>query len=843
VTGRASLPARFRPEFLLLAALFVVLGVLRINDLFLYTPDGARYLVWGNSIAHGEGYVDDTQPEPLRFVIHAPLYPALLAPVELFFPMNVAGAKAWTLLWGLLALGLLYLWLYRLSGRAPAFAGALMLALNPGFVVYSTEVMSEAPFIAFLLAALLLAGKALDGSGLSRAEWLALLAVTSTIGLLREVGAAVTLCVAVALWKPARPRAVAVLIGAAACLGGWYLRNSVLVGAPAGSPGSNLSLAFAQAAGGTGSPALTDFTARTMSGIGAYAAHLAGMAFYPLYGAQHTLLLGAPVAVPEPLRWCAIVLFGGLIAAGAVRGARQGGAGLLTVAAGVALLTAAAVYPVRDVRFVLPVFPLAIAWIVSVVADVREPGRSEGGGPGRGRVAALFAVAAVAVVPNVPALAEIVTLNLRYLRDPIGLDASFAARDEAPRYYGRPWSSAGEWIAGHLGADAVLATPAKELAVVSGGRKVLELDPGVPQAAFERLLRANRVTHILAPARWADVRVYEPLMERSRRVTFSPVFDAAGLRLYAVGWRPFAGGKPEGPGRPTDGDDAGVTDGTGGGTAGGAASGAAGVLRSARSAIAAGRPSEALSLLDSASALPGGRADVLYESIVAAAMAGDPGRAAAAYSELSGLPQAGSYLFAAGTHLRLASEAAAIDTLPPGGERTMRTLDASRAWWELGYYRHALRLLGPVASADSSFFVGHLWNFHFNFQMGDTAAARRSLASLDRIDSSNSLVRNFHRLMVMRREVAAAEPSPRRAALRLGMAEIYRDIELFDEAFDEGGEAFREDTASAATARFLGELSASRGYPRLALPYYRDAARLDPGDAASGAIADSLARR
>ncbi|MCU0411545.1 MAG: hypothetical protein MUF82_03300 [Bacteroidetes bacterium] len=43
-----------RTHGLLLAvlAIFFVLGLLRVNDLSLYT-DSSRYLIWGNSIAHG----------------------------------------------------------------------------------------------------------------------------------------------------------------------------------------------------------------------------------------------------------------------------------------------------------------------------------------------------------------------------------------------------------------------------------------------------------------------------------------------------------------------------------------------------------------------------------------------------------------------------------------------------------------------------------------------------------------------------------------------------------------------------------------------------------------------
>src|SRR5260221_712085 len=69
-----------------ICAVFFAGGLLRLNDLSAYPPDSCRYLIWGNSLAHGAGFVDATQPVPDRFVVHAPLYALLIVPAELFFP-------------------------------------------------------------------------------------------------------------------------------------------------------------------------------------------------------------------------------------------------------------------------------------------------------------------------------------------------------------------------------------------------------------------------------------------------------------------------------------------------------------------------------------------------------------------------------------------------------------------------------------------------------------------------------------------------------------------------------------------------------------------------------------
>src|ERR1051325_8149936 len=97
----------------LICIVFLVAGILRLNELSLYTPDSARYLIWGNSLAHGHGILDYTLPVPDRFVVHMPLFAAILAPIEMLFPSSFVAAKVWTLVWGLISVLLFYLWLAR----------------------------------------------------------------------------------------------------------------------------------------------------------------------------------------------------------------------------------------------------------------------------------------------------------------------------------------------------------------------------------------------------------------------------------------------------------------------------------------------------------------------------------------------------------------------------------------------------------------------------------------------------------------------------------------------------------------------------------------------------------
>lgn len=334
----------------------------------------------------------------------------------------------------------------------------------------------------------------------------------------------------------------------------------------------------------------------------------------------------------------------------------------------------------------------------------------------------------------------------------------------------------------------------------------MELDPGLTQSLFERLLRINGVTHLLAPVRWRDMKVYEFLMRESRRLGFEEVFAVSNLHVMKI--VPAAQAEERAPS---------------------AGSGAADLLRSARKAIRAGDYARALDLLSEASDSARSYPEIRYQTVIADAMAGDAEAASAEFERLMALPQVASYIFPARYYLSLMKEDLTVRALPAGPERSMRTLDLSRKYWDNGYIFKAREMLTSEMRVDSEFFVGYLWAFHFNFQTGRSGQASYFLGRLDSIDSTNSLVQNFHKLTGLRREVLALPPSPERAAVRLRMAAIYRDIELFDEAYDEGEAAAAEDPGSDAPLLFLADLYNRQGYGRRALSIYTAIETL-PGD-------------
>jgi 4-amino-4-deoxy-L-arabinose transferase-like glycosyltransferase/tetratricopeptide (TPR) repeat protein len=803
--------------FFLIAVLFLFAGALRLNDISLYTPDSARYVIWGNSIASGKGFFDDTQPEGHAFVFHAPLYPVLIAPVELIFPLDVEPVKSVTLLWGLAALCLFYFWVHRLIGRSAALAGAAVMALNPMFLVYSTEVLSEVPFIAFTLIALTLLTGMEKGDEPGRGRWWALVVTTASLGLLREVGVLLWLVVCAYLFGRAWKQGAVVLVAGVVALGGWYLRNAMMVGAPTGSPGGNAGLVFTHLLTDPEGPFLAELTARLSLNLSSYLPSAAGMLFFPLSGGDTLSLLPDGYAFSGGVRLTVICLASAAIAAGMVRAVRSGWGGRSLVASWFALLLAASVYPVLDTRFLFPLLPFSLYFAL----DGIRAGVATAGGGKRLAASALLSAGILVAGPNLPVLAGLIDLNMRYRADPSGEAADGAGESVLPAYYTRPWGVLKNRLALLPDSAAVMATPAKDLALVSGGRKVLELDPGVTQTIFDRLLRVNDVGYLLDPLRWGDLRVYEFLMNESRRFDFQEVVRAGDLHVMKVTPRPFKRDDFSPP-PPVPGG------------------GAESLLRRARASIRRGECAPALDDLRAAARIEPDRAEISYQAIVASAMTGDTVRAREEFRRLLSMRQAGSYLASSRYHLYLMDLLISASGLPPGQDRVTRMYDLGRRYWDHGYYRMARELLNAEMSRDSSFFVGHLWAFHFNFQMGDTATAKAFLGRLDAIDSTNSLVRNFHTLMDLGRRVRALGPSPERASIRLAMARIYRDIELPDECADEGEGALADDPGDSAALLFLAETYSAGGYPRRALGFYRRYLGFVPGDTGAAAAADSL---
>jgi 4-amino-4-deoxy-L-arabinose transferase-like glycosyltransferase len=171
----------------LLCALFLAVGILMLNDTMLYTPDGPRYLVWAKSLASFEGFRDATNPDATHYVVHAPLYSVLLAPLGWFFDSIIVPAKVLTLLTGMCLIALFYAWVARSAGRTTALLGSVVLAFNPLVLLFSTHVLSDIPFAIMVVLFFVFARRLAEDPDSDRHAWFFVIVITLGI-FLREVG-------------------------------------------------------------------------------------------------------------------------------------------------------------------------------------------------------------------------------------------------------------------------------------------------------------------------------------------------------------------------------------------------------------------------------------------------------------------------------------------------------------------------------------------------------------------------------------------------------------------------------------------------------------------------------
>jgi hypothetical protein len=168
--------------------------VFRFNpvDLFGRTHDDSLYFSFARAIANHQGYILPSVPGGPAATKYPILYPWILSWVWRWnpsFPSNLIGAVVLTAAFGVIFLTSTFLFLRRLKGIGDnaALLLTLLIALHPVVLFLSASVLSDIPFAALALAAMLTADRTMRPNA-SAAETAGCALLTGLAALLRIFG-------------------------------------------------------------------------------------------------------------------------------------------------------------------------------------------------------------------------------------------------------------------------------------------------------------------------------------------------------------------------------------------------------------------------------------------------------------------------------------------------------------------------------------------------------------------------------------------------------------------------------------------------------------------------------
>ena len=196
--------------------LHLLLGLLVFEPTLFPGGDNAGYLILGEALRNGEGYRDLYLPGAPLHIRYPPLLPMMLVPLG--WIGDVLPAKFAMLICTALTVWATAHFGRRWVGKGPALAASGLLSVNPTLLEYVHYILSEAPFVLLIAAALWLSQRR-DGRG-------AILAICAGVAAFatRTAGMAVLMALPLA-WLLARQhrRAAWTALVAIGALAGWAL--------------------------------------------------------------------------------------------------------------------------------------------------------------------------------------------------------------------------------------------------------------------------------------------------------------------------------------------------------------------------------------------------------------------------------------------------------------------------------------------------------------------------------------------------------------------------------------------------------------------------------------------
>ncbi|MBI4428310.1 MAG: glycosyltransferase family 39 protein [Ignavibacteriales bacterium] len=770
--------------------LFLAVGVAALNTTVAYTPDSARYLAWAKSLAFFEGLQDDTAPDIQRYVVRPPMYPLLLSPVARVFPYDLVAAKIVTLLIGVFAGLILYRWLRESMGTTAAGIGAFLWCLHPLVLTYSTQVLSEIPFITCVIGSFLLLRR-ISASDVRNPRLDYALVVVLTAGLyLREAGLYLTLsALTFYLLRREKRRALMVLGLPLGFYAFWLLRNELLVAGAEVPEGANLNVLLARLYTTEDVNILEELVLRVRNnlvfygGIAGKTVLLSGYVRGPLAfilpgsGVDEFFsgILGAVIQVVT-----AFLLFYGMYNLWKGKNAL-----FFPTAVFVTLYSASLLlFPVTDVRYLFPLVPVVLFYLVNGIVSFFQLLELLSG---KSVENSLIMLATIVLLtgPNVTWVVQFSWNNMRYHAAKTENFSDTSAVSRLPAIYRRTLDHVGKWVVQNTRPGTVVTSRWKEAALWLGGRKVLEVTPDLPQDLFDTWLRDYDVRYLVS-VNEGSLRDLELHIALSSRFSFHSVYRSADVEVYEIRKKSqFA----------IDAD-AGTE-----------------VQRDFRKALQLLRESavvQAESLFQSVINRIGNHSGVLLCLGVAKEFAGEYADAERIFQSFSALPQAGSILQQARHHREMMARLRSAELHPAPSVRAALFQEVATRSRRLGFHKRAEELLRRSLEADSAYFPSLIFAALYAWEDGKLVMAHRFLQRALTVVPENAQVNALAMVVRSTDSLRQTQVLTTRASHWLTIANEFLNFGSRNKAIDVLHELLREDKDNIAALRLLSKLYVSK---------------------------------
>ena len=324
--------------------------------------DNVMYFLLGKAIATGQGYVDLYLPGNPPHGKFPPLFPLSLAPFHLVFEKPLYPMHAALCFMSALSAVVLGWW----AGKRSRFTGAgflfaLAFATLPKLYIHSTHLLSEPLYMLVAYSAIVLASPGRDKEASNRKVLGAALLCVAAF-LTRSAGIAVVAAVLISFFLEGRrvrfghkeiPAWLMLLTLFIIVAGAWFGRNMLIDG---GGPGYFEQFLRADPYDlEKGTVGFSGFMTRIWESGGYYFAVLGLLGFTPAW-----------LAAPAGLANLAGALVLAVAALGMIADLKRGGGSALFIFTLVTVLEAV-VWPYMDERFIYPVLPAMLFYVVSGV--------------------------------------------------------------------------------------------------------------------------------------------------------------------------------------------------------------------------------------------------------------------------------------------------------------------------------------------------------------------------------------------------------------------------------------------------------------------------------------------